>query len=280
MLVRGLPGLARVAADGAHVFWIQGPLDGQRVGRIDPDGSHAVSFPTPGHPEDLALDADRVYVSLADPNGLATAPKAAPELTVLAEPRADNPGPIAIHGDRIAWLDLGSGGSGQVLVVRRSGDTFVALPPLPVAPTGAEALEIDDSDAYWLAPRDGLLVTRSLSESVPGVALVASGAGPFSLTSDATTLYWTELGGQVRALDKTACTPRTIASGDSPSPIVVDDRDVFWAERSGRILRAPKGGGPTTIVAEAGGQPSSLALDAEYLYWVDVRSAAIMRTPK
>ncbi len=75
------------------------------------------------------------------------------------------------------------------------------------------------------------------------------------------------------------CEPQTLVEGLSfPVAIVVDDVRAYFLDQND-VLAVPLGGGSVESVAMGQGLPTSLALDADYLYWTNFTEGTIRRTP-
>jgi hypothetical protein len=135
------------------------------------------------------------------------------------------------------------------------------------APPPVDGGVVDAGDAAVLPVVDGAAPPETVASGRRSIA---------SITSDSTSVYWTEAGdypmanGGVYRTAGGAVT--TIASGRvSPSFVVVDATSVFWAELLGEgIVRAPIGGGPATalpIAGTVGANMTVIGVDDTFVYW-------------
>jgi hypothetical protein len=137
------------------------------------------------------------------------------------------------------------------------------------------------------APTSGRL--RVWSESEPDApALVEPLARPEGVVMARGRLYVTCPGdGSVVSIDPTSGDTQTVASGYvSPWGIAADSANVYFADRSvldgdcvagankGAIVRLSLDGGPAQTIASGLPCPSTLAVDATGIYWVDNGSVA------
>jgi hypothetical protein len=75
-----------------------------------------------------------------------------------------------------------------------------------------------------------------------------------------------------------------LASGDRLSGIAVDGTHVYWVAgsadaSSGAIMGVPVGGGTPTVLASQSGAPANIAVDASYVYWVELNQGEVMKAP-
>lgn len=106
----------------------------------------------------------------------------------------------------------------------------------------------------------------------PEMVLASGQGGPFGLTSDSTSLYWTNTtGGQVMRIPKEGGTPVTLASGQlEPHAIVSSGPHLFWANRGNQTIMymklPPSGVEPVEV---ASGQPDleGLTFDGDFVFW-------------
>ena len=157
---------------------------------------------------------------------------------------------IAADGRGQAWtvnaqpaVDGGGAGVGAFVQLRLS-DGSLAM-PIPV--TSPSALALTTSYVYWV---DGAVLYRALRVAAPRP--IRTGSWPATLSNpgiavDRTHVYW--------------------APGDSD------------ALRFGKIVRTPRCGGPTRLVAAPNAGVSGPVVGGGYLYWNQVnQSGGVLRT--
>ncbi len=73
----------------------------------------------------------------------------------------------------------------------------------------------------------------------------------------------------------------TIATGLQPVDLAVDSQYVYWLdEMAGTVHRFAKVSGTDVTLASSQGKPHRIAIDASYVYWTNFLGAAVMRVPK
>jgi hypothetical protein len=131
----------------------------------------------------------------------------------------------------------------------------------------------------------GPMTAKSHAASV----LITTAKQPLYLATDGSFVYWTDSGCALLKLPTEGGTPVLLASVERGidacfGRLVLDESEVYfiesgerndgepiWAGRDDgeRILAVPKRGGVVRVLASRRSSPSSLAVDAEYAYWVD-----------
>lgn len=155
-------------------------------------------------------------------------------------------------------------------------------------------LAVDAISAYWVSL--GAIVKAPIGGGPVTVLVKDAGVGNvWGLASDGSHLYWTDRGnyrsddantGAVRRIPVGGGIVETVASGlrGRPWGIATDATHVFWvinAERGGGIMRAPKAGGPASVVVGRQFSPVHLALDATHVYWANASGdKAVSKAPK
>jgi hypothetical protein len=100
---------------------------------------------------------------------------------------------------------------------------------------------------------------------------------PTSIAVDATSVYWTDSGGncdsggcgRVMKVSLAGGAPTTLASGlPYPHDIAVDATNVYWTDSSA-IMKAPLNGGIPTTLASGQSDVGYIAIDATNAYWTD-----------
>jgi hypothetical protein len=70
-----------------------------------------------------------------------------------------------------------------------------------------------------------------------------------------------------------------------PWNIALDGECIYWTNRGsggrdGAVVRAPKTGGSTTVLAQGLASPWSLVVAGAYVYWTNQDDGTVMRVPK
>ncbi len=154
---------------------------------------------------------------------------------------------IAVHGDRVYWIERGHNlnpGGGKVMAVDKSGAN------LDVLATGDPgwAIDVDDDQVYWnIAQWEGAVMKRSLAGGAP-VEIAMEGNSAFDLAVDPTGLYWGQslMGRLIKAPH--GGTPIVLdpgTEGGSLRALTLDSTHVYYTTDD-QILRVPKSGGTVT----------------------------------
>jgi hypothetical protein len=143
------------------------------------------------------------------------------------------------------------------------------------APAGHVVLEADDTDLFYQT--DLFTIGRRAIAGGPTVELGSSTTVVRGMTSDATHVYWIELGGTVHGVAKNGGTPfeASYVVGN-PTKLTVDATHLYWViPGSGRVAMAPKPIGEATHIPGQA-EPNDITTDATHVYWVNAGSAAAM----
>jgi hypothetical protein len=86
----------------------------------------------------------------------------------------------------------------------------------------------------------------------------------------------------VKAMPNTGGELRVVASLADAAAVTVDANFLYVAQQSptNRIVKLPRSGGATTTIADHAGNPTSIAVDDDYIYWSATDDGAIRRAPK
>jgi hypothetical protein len=183
--------------------------------------------------------------------------------------------PAACHVDATVGYNesaFASGLSCKADAVARCEQGVCAVSTLFNAPAGHVTLEADDTELFYST---GLLsIGRRPIAGGPTLELGSSSTSVRGMTSDATHVYWTELSGVVRGVEKNGGAPfdASYVVGN-PTELTVDTTHLYWVfPDGGRVAMAPKPSGEATHI---GGQdvPRSITTDGTHVYWVNAGSA-------
>lgn len=182
---------------------------------------------------------------------------------------------LAVDSQRVYWSNMTSG---EILSLPLSG----AASPTKLADKQSDPgdIAIDDSFVYWTNFSAGGAVTRVGKDGAAGgLKQVAAGTGPWGVTVDDTYVWFTNSDGSIRQVVKSGGSPTSPISvpGSNPKSITSDDTELFWTELdSGKVMKAPKVDPNSNKQEMAIDQvkPSSVVVDANFIYWVATGSYA------
>ncbi len=141
-------------------------------------------------------------------------------------------------------------------------------------------------DAYFFlvdpdSTGDLIRATNAFGGSASDVTTIGIGqARPTGMAGDdAGTLAWTA--SNVLTSTRSGGAPRTLTkagASDRFSQLAIDERDVFYLSTSAGVLRRiPRDGGAAAAVGAADDAPSSVALTADYAFWLRGNSLFALR---
>lgn len=175
-------------------------------------------------------------------------------------------------------------------------DAGIAIDVIATAALGSITdIAVDDTNVYWLeGTADG--GTRVMKAPVGGGAsaeIATSTLSPAYLTINATSVYWNDydMPGSTGALwsaplaggaavKLTTYIPDVATLGN----LAVDDTNLYWVSyTTGTVHAVSIDGGTATDLATGPPGPTAVAVDAQYVYWLNAGqsgSGSIMRLPK
>ncbi len=149
---------------------------------------------------------------------------------------------------------------------------------------GGAAIVLDGPHAYWTAFTDD--VVKRVPRGGGSGELLATPHIPTSIAVDATHVYWSSVmlmrcakaGGVAQPVPIPV--PAPLADGG----VAVDATHVYWVGGNG-LFRWPLAGGPFEVVSSgafsgSGPDGQNVALDTDYVYWVDRALGVVRRAPK
>ncbi len=283
VLAAGLSTLIGIAIDESYVYW--GAFGAGAVRRVPICGGPITTLATDQNPigNTIAVDATYVYwLSGPNPAGSAEpssiimrirktggAPESLTPNIGLAPVTPFALGAAAVYGSVGYPLPLDAipldGAPPQVLV---STAGFLG------------AIAVDSAHVYWAS---GTTISEApLDQAAQGIgtplAFASLATMPNALVTDASSLYWTEIGSDGMSTGNVCSVPIgggaqvVLASGQAgPSAIAVHRGSVFWTNMSdpsaGNVSSVATEGGPVTVLASGQSFPRSIAVDATYAYW-------------
>ncbi len=258
-----------IATTSRDIFWIDGVAKmGGNVWRRPLSGGATTAFALlDGNPRGLAIDSTNLYAAGGCMGYVWKLPlDGSPPTPLTQVPLA--PLLPCVHGVAVdaRWVYF-TADNGLWKVPLAGGDPTLLVPFQTGVYGGGEEIALSATDVYWAddssvrkAPLDGGPVT------VVDQGTIGSGAFEYSaVTTDATDVYW-EGNGQIRSALLTGDgAPFTIAlTPGGATHIAVDATDVYWTTGSG-VFKAPRTGGPTSVVS--GAAANAVALTCGRVYW-------------
>lgn len=295
-----------MAIDGANVYWVDSDLG--TVNEVSVCGGPAMTLvdtstlgPSTDLPAGVAVEGSAVYFTTQDPanldgNGGAVwkVPVGGGAPTMLLH-GLDSPGPIAVSGGTLYWIEGWNthAGDGSVMRAPTDGSTRVSLAS---AQNGPLSLAVGDGRVVWTT--SGYVDSQhgSVWETPMDGGLV-DGVGapqgmPVSVAVAGTRVFWADLGdpnvdntGRVMEapLDLAAAEPITLVSGGAPRAIAADGAYAYWADTQ-TVNKIPVAGGAKATVAADQIGTVSMAVDATTLYWttfsIGTRQGSVMKIAK
>ncbi|MEP7125308.1 MAG: hypothetical protein ABJE95_30535 [Byssovorax sp.] len=163
-----------------------------------------------------------------------------------------------------------------------SGGDVSPKAPITLAEGLPDPSEIvaDETSIYWsnrgtsvdgMYPlHDGSIV--KLSYAGGGQVVLIDGIDVATIAADSAYVYWID-GKAIRRIAKTGGAKDIVAvDGETPHWLAVDATDVYWATSGGSIAKAPKQGGPITILSPPNEALNlrKIAVDATDVYCADL----------
>jgi hypothetical protein len=191
--ITGDPTPYGIAADDTGIFWVLQSNAQATLLRAKLDGS-AVSILTtkPAAAEEIALDADRVYITSPTDGVVAAVKKNG--LGMVSLVTTGKPLGLAVDDAFVYWTDAAAGTIGRVDKAGVSVETIATAQAHPTR------LALDDDSAYWsnLGDPGCVAATGSIAKRAkaggPIVVLAEGQRCPRGIAVDGQYVYWTSLG--------------------------------------------------------------------------------------
>ena len=262
-----------IAIDAANVYWVT--VD--KVRRVPKAGGAVATVYGPQRgPYDLQVDDTHLYWSQqpSDDREVVRGPKSGSGPIGRVGPVGPNGlGGIILDADSVFWLKYDGN-----LSVMRAPKADAAAPVTLAAQISPGPLSLDDRYVYW-AESSSPFVQR-VAKTGGAVEEIINEVGISDLPiPDATDIYFVSYQFQRARIVKTpkgGGGPVTVLAGDLDlvAQLALADDAVYVLVRfdlvsPGYIARVPKtGGGATKLVTDTV-NPHSMAVDAQYVYWVE-----------
>lgn len=285
ILVKGQIGAAEVAIDaapGGRIYWTN--LLEQKVWAAPKrGGTPPQTIYEGGAPASLMARGDTVYWADRSARSILTITKGANlprragkcdacEIAGLATGAED--AYFGIHRESSAVTDLWSMRTKTKLIEVQ--DVLSASTSFVVGATNVYWIKAADGEVYGrsLRPSSAALQLGSTRGRAVSLAVTRAGDTLFAMTKDGGAGAWLlRIADGGHAFD-------VVARGDfRPRQMTADARAPYWTTEDGAIMTATARGEIITI-ASAQGRPEGIAVDEEYVYWVNERSGEIMRAKK
>lgn len=259
--------------DDAFVYFTD--TNAGRVAKVPLCGGEVTTIATlQTMPLGIAVNAANVYWAnqgnLFSNGSVVFAPKTGGSAVTLASNQAA-PWPVAVDEDAAYWWT--HNGAGAIWRVPVGGGSPTEL----AADGGFAALSLDDDHVYWAFETVGRVAKIG---GEPEIYAHITGSIGWCVAVDDTDVYWTTYVGTLQKVAKTGGSVTTLTPSGYQRCLALDETHVYFTQDAAPnfgVLRVPKAGGDVELLA-ADPAPSSIAVDAQNIYWTGVDG--IMRMSK
>jgi hypothetical protein len=280
-----------IAIDGGSVFWIDSTLG--TVNEVSICGGAPTTLATTSTlgsktliPAGIAVASGEVYFTTQDPwnpnedDGAVWKVSAAGGASTKLVGGLDHPGPIAVSGASLYWIDAWQTYSDDGRILRAALDGS-ARAVLASAQNGPLGLALGGGAVVWTTSgyvdsEGGSIVETPMGAGSPVDGIAVAQSTPVGVAVEGADVFWANEGdpnvsnsGSIMKtpLDPNAANdPITLVSGGAPRGIAVDAAHVYWTD-SQSVFEAPLGGGPQATVATDQVGALVIAVDDANVYW-------------
>jgi hypothetical protein len=246
-------------------------------------GSSAPLAVNRSYPTQLVTDGQNVY--WVEPSfGILSVPVGGGATTRLA---SIGPYALALWGSTL-FFTSGSGGQNtfDVFSVPATGGAATQLTCCLADPF--HALAVNGTDAYWSS--QGTIQSAPIGPSVAQSTTLTTTmtGGAIDGVIDGANLYWVASDAAIGSVPLSGGTATIVASGipganTHDSFLVVNSGFIYWTDslNPGVVRKVSVTGGKVTTIANRQDTPAGIAVDSQYVYWVNYNAAgAVMRAPR
>jgi hypothetical protein len=233
----------------------------------------------------VAVDATSIYWTNAG-NGVpglgsvVRVPKRGGEARAMAT-GLYQPWAIAADAAAIYWTDLRAGTINRVPTAGGAPRALVSSQIDPVS------LALDDTSVFWIN-RKGGTVFAAPKQGGPPEILASDQAQPSNIAVAFGAVYWTNAGSVLGYGYEDGSLNRIPRVGDTVEVLAYSVYNLqglaaggagiaYWTGREGALVETPWAAGKSVVLATAQSSPSSLAADANCVYWTDCRGGAVAK---
>jgi len=274
VVVRDAPGVHAMGIDDRYLFWIGGEDGEEGIWRAEKrPGARAVRIAATTDARGLTLDRDRVW--WGDGDTVHWIGKTGGTETVLLKALPVNVWDITRDRDevvvasydprqqrtRLGWYAITDGQPRRTVEMPGQGPLMLAQ---------SEGVYVGTDLGFVRVKPDGTIEQVSQGDTEVQAIMF-----------DGDTVLFGAAGQVHRAARSGGRSVELAAANGVVSDVAADDRFVYWGSEfqeppGSAIYRVPKAGGRASVVARVG-DPSSVIVDGEHLYWGDSERGVIVR---